>query len=122
NPVMPLFWDLLDEQYYYLASGRWFRADNVNGPWTAASADLPVEFARIPADSAMGWVLASVPKTQEAQDAILLATVPHKATINIAETTVKVTYDGAPSFVAIPGTMMTYAVNTPYQVVYANGQ
>ena len=31
----------------------------------------------------MGFVLASIPNTQEAQDAILLASVPHKATIKI---------------------------------------
>jgi hypothetical protein len=88
----------------------------------AASADLPVEFARIPADGPMGFVLSSVPKTQEAQDAILLASVPHKATINIEGTTVNVTYEGEPKFVPITGTQMTYAINTPYQVVYASGK
>ncbi len=122
NPTMPVFWDLIDNNYYYLVAGRWFRASSLNGPWTAASTDLPAEFAKIPATSPLGFVLASIPNTQEAQDAILLASVPHKATINIATAKVEVNYDGAPKFIPIGGTTMTYAVNTPYQVVFANGQ
>lgn len=121
NPQTPLFLDLKDSNYYFLVSGRWFSAPSPNGPWIAASATLPAEFAKIPKDSPMAFVLASVPNTQEAQDAVLLASVPHKATINIANTTVNVTYDGAPKFEPIPTTTMTYAVNTPYQVVNVNG-
>ena len=37
------------------------------------------------------FVLASVPKTQEAEDAVLLGRQPHQATINIKGTTVNVT-------------------------------
>jgi hypothetical protein len=70
----------------------------------------------------VGYVLASVPKTQEAEDAVLLASVPHKATVNISEAKVTVTYSGPPKFEPIQGTTMTYAVNTPYEVIYANGQ
>lgn len=122
NPTMPLFLDLIDSNYYYLVSGRWFRASGLNGPWSAASANLPAEFAKIPAESPLGFVLASVPGTQEAQDAILLASIPHKATINVASTTVNVTYEGEPKFAPITGTSMTYATNTPYQVVCVNAQ
>ncbi|MGH7176380.1 MAG: hypothetical protein ACREJC_03270 [Tepidisphaeraceae bacterium] len=122
NPTMPFFWDLVDNNYYFLASGRWFRAPGLNGPWSAASTDLPAEFAKIPPTCPVGFVLASVPHTQEAQDAILLASVPHKSTINIATAKVDVTYDGTPKFVAIEGTPMTYAVNTPNSVLYANNQ
>jgi hypothetical protein len=119
---MPLFWDLVDEDYYYLASGRWFRADQLSGPWTAASANLPLEFAKIPPSSPMGYVLASIPNTQEAQDAILLASIPHKATIKIQDAKVNVTYEGEAKFDVIEGTTMSYAVNTPYEVVLAGGQ
>jgi hypothetical protein len=122
NPTMPLFWDLVDEDYYYLASGRWFRADQLSGPWTAASANLPLEFAKIPPTSPMGYVLASIPNTQEAQDAILLASIPHKATIDIQKAKVTVTYEGEAKFDVIEGTTMSYAVNTPYEVVLAEGQ
>lgn len=122
NPDMPLFLDLMDSNYYYLVAGRWFRAPDVTGPWSAASANLPVEFARIPPDGPMGFVLASVPRTQEAEDAILLASIPHTATVNIAQAKVDVTYDGTPKFITIQGTPMTYAVNTTYQVVFASGE
>lgn len=122
NPTMPLFWDARDRNFYYLAAGRWFRSAELTGPWAAASADLPVEFAKIPSDSPMGFVLASVPNTQEAQDAILLASVPHKATIQLKDAKVNVAYTGTPKFVPIEGTDMTYATNTAYQVIYATGQ
>ncbi len=120
NPVMPLFLDMTDKNYYFLVAGRWFRAKELNGPWSAASTSLPAEFAKIKADCPVGFVLASVPGTQQAKDAVLLASVPHKATVKISETTVKVIYDGEPKFVEIPGTTMTYAINTQFQVVKVN--
>jgi hypothetical protein len=122
NPTMPLFWDVSNGDYYYLDAGRWFRAKELTGPWSAASTDLPAEFAKIPRDSAMGYVLCSIPQTQEAEDAVLLASIPHKATIDRASAKVTVAYTGAPKFVAIEGTTMTYAINTGYQVIYAAGQ
>lgn len=122
NPPMPLFLDLVDSNYYFMVSGRWFRAPDVNGPWTAASTDLPPEFAKIPSQSPVGFVLASVPGTQESRDAVALATIPHKATLTISGATVAVAYDGPPKFAPIPTTTMTYAVNTAYQVVCVSGQ
>jgi hypothetical protein len=119
---MPLFLDLSEDEYYFLVAGRWFRAPEMTGPWSAASSNLPAEFAKIPAGSDLGFVLASIPGTQEAKDAVLLANVPHNATVKISEAKLAVTYDGAPKFVPITGTTMTYAVNTPYQVVLADGQ
>lgn len=121
NPVLPLFLDISNLQHYYLVAGRWFSAPSVKGPWAAASANLPAEFAKIPHDSPMSYVLASVPGTQQAKDAVLLASIPHKATVNIKEAKVDVVYEGPPKFVAIEGTTMQYAVNTTYQVVSANG-
>lgn len=121
NPTMPVFLDVPTSTYYYLVSGRWFSAPALTGPWAAASANLPAEFARIPASSPMGFVLASVPGTVQARDAVLLAQVPHKSTLDIATTTVHVDYDGTPDFVAIPNTSLQYATNTAYAVVSVNG-
>ncbi len=121
NPDMPVFLDMTDSTYYYLVAGRWFSAPSLTGPWAAASASLPPEFARIPDGSPMSFVLTSVPGTVEANDAVMLAQVPHKATINIKNTTVNVAYEGTPTFVAITGTPMQYAVNTDYQVIKADG-
>lgn len=122
NPQMPLFLDLNDSHYYYLVAGRWFVASSLEGPWAAASAILPAEFAKIPESSPLAFVLASVPGTQECKDAVLMASVAHKATVNIAEAKVDVTYNGSPEFVPITGTAMTYAVNTSYQVIGVSGQ
>ncbi|MBX3354567.1 MAG: hypothetical protein KF724_02590 [Phycisphaeraceae bacterium] len=122
NPEQPVFLQVSTQTYYYLVAGRWFSAPSLSGPWSAASANLPADFARIPESSPMAFVLPSVPGTAEAKDAILIAQVPKKATINIEGTTVNVQYDGAPKFAPIQGTSMQYAVNTAYQVVNANNQ
>src|SRR5262249_40666830 len=51
-------------EYYYLVSGRWFRAKSLQGPWTYASANLPKDFMAIPPKGPKGDVLASVPGTE----------------------------------------------------------
>jgi hypothetical protein len=64
-------------------------------------------------------VLPSVPGTQEAQDAVLLAQVPNTAVVNRAqaEAHVKVQYDGVPKFQPIEGTSLTYASNTHDKII-----
>lgn len=121
NPTMTVFYDVSNSNYYFLVAGRWFSAPTLNGPWAAASASLPPDFARIPPSSPLGYVLVSVPGSQQAQDAILLASVPQKATVKIAETKLDVSYVGSPQFVAIPNTQMTYAVNSAFQIVQYDG-
>ncbi|MFO0873691.1 MAG: hypothetical protein U0575_06930 [Phycisphaerales bacterium] len=122
NPVTPLFFSLPDNKIYFLAAGRWFRAESLTGPWSAASDTLPAEFAEIPPDSPIGYVLASVPNTQQASDAVLLAQVPHKSTINIADAKLDVSYAGPPKFAPIEGTSMQYATNSANDVVLVSGQ
>ncbi|MFD1601289.1 hypothetical protein ACFSJW_23095 [Flavobacterium artemisiae] len=106
-------------QYYVLLSGRWFGSKSLNGPWSYAGNSLPADFAKIPKDSPRASVLASVPGTQEAKDAVMLAQVPTTAIINKAdaEAKAKVTYDGAPQFKPIDGTKMQYATNTQEKVI-----
>jgi hypothetical protein len=105
-----------DGHFYYLTSGRWFKAKTLDGPWSSATGDLPGDFSKIPKDSSSAEVLASVPGTQEADDAVLLASVPRKATVQRNGVTLSVTYDGEPKFEAIGNTGVWYAVNTPYNV------
>ena len=57
-------------------------SDRLEGPWLAATLDLPKDFAKIPRDHSQADVLASVPGTQEATDAVLLAQVPRRATVD----------------------------------------
>src|SRR5262245_33305886 len=117
NSDAAVFRDSSSGMIYFLVSGRWFRAPGVDGPWTFATASLPPDFARIPADSPRGFVLASVPGTTQAKEALTEAQIPKQATLNRATTTVTVVYSGAPQFVAIPGTTLSYAVNTSFNVI-----
>lgn len=122
NTDSDLFMHMTEQQYYLLAAGRWFRAKELAGPWTAATTTLPADFAAIPANSEAAEVLASVPGTEQAQAAVLQASTPRKATINRADVKVTVTYIGEPQFVEIPQTTLKYAINSPFKVFWADGQ
>ena len=111
-----------DAKYYYLVAGRWFRAPSLDGPWSAASKDLPADFARIPDSDPAAFVKASVPGTQEARDAILLASVPNTTTVYLTNATVQVVYNGQPQFQPIATTSVQYAVNSPYAVFLVSGK
>ena len=68
--------------------------------------------------------MSSVPGTPEADAAVILASIPQKATVDRTSTTVTVVYQGDPEFVEIKGTTSTvyYAVNTPYSVFRVNSR
>lgn len=107
----------LEGNYYYLVSGRWFRADLLRGPWEYVR-ELPKAFAAIPADHEKGHVLAAIAGTDEARLAILEAQLPRKATISRnAGSMVAVYWDGEPKFENIPGTNVARATNTPNDVL-----
>jgi hypothetical protein len=118
NTETPWLRDLPTGNMYVLLSGRWFRANSKDGPWTFVRADeLPTSFADIPPASDIGGLRASVAGTDEAQEAVLDAQIPQTAAIKRDEATLTVEYDGAPSFEDIPGTSVAYAVNTGAQVL-----
>lgn len=107
------------KHYYYLTAGRWYAASSLSGPWTFATTNLPEDFANIPSESPIGDVLASVPGTGEAKDAVLLAQVPTEMVVNptAAAAQAKATYSGEPQFKPIEGTSLSYAANTPDKVI-----
>jgi hypothetical protein len=111
------------QQFYYLTAGRWFSAPDLQGPWTYATANLPADFAKIPSSSPASAILASVPGTEEAKDAVLLAQVPTTMTVKPTEAAakVKVAYAGDPKFEPIKGTSMQYATNTTDKVIELEG-
>lgn len=119
NTMSPVFVYSKTQQYYYLAAGRWFSAPSLDGPWTFASLDLPPDFSQIPAASPAGAILASVPGTNAAKDAVLISQIPTSMILNpvTAATLAKVTYTGEPQFVPITGTSMQYATNTTDKVI-----
>jgi hypothetical protein len=116
------------QQIYVLLSGRWYTASSLNGPWAFVPADsLPPDFADIDVESDMGHLLASVPGTDEAIDAVLDNSIPTTAAVS-RDATLEVQYDGEPKFEPIDGTDMTFAVNTATPVIkvgnryYANDE
>jgi hypothetical protein len=107
---------------YVLLSGRWFRAASQSGPWTFVRADkLPASFKEIPPASDIGGLRVSVAGTPEAEEALLDAQIPQTAAIKRSEAKLEVQYDGAPKFEKIPGTAVSYAVNTGAQVLEIGG-
>ena len=111
------------QQFYYLTAGRWFSAADLQGPWTYATPNLPPDFAKIPVSSPASAILATVPGTDEAKDAVLLAQVPTTMTVKPAEVAakVKVAYAGDPKFEPIKGTSMQYGTNTADKVIELEG-
>ena len=105
---------------YYLVSGRWFSAPDFSGPWTFATPALPDNFRRIPLSHPRSRVLASVPGTRQALEAVLLAQVPQTATVNRHEISPPaVTYQGPPQFEPIENTSVARAMNTDKNILKA---
>ncbi len=105
--------------FYYLVAGRWFSAPTLDGPWAFATPTLPGAFQEIPVEHERSRVLASVPGSDQANEAILLAQVPRTARVNRDMEAPEVVYQGEPEFVAIDPTMLERAVNTDKDVIKA---
>jgi hypothetical protein len=103
---------------YFLVAGRWFSSPGFEGPWTFASLKLPEDFQKIPLEHPRSHVLAAVPGTQQAAEAVLLAQVPQTARVN--KKTLKapeVKYSGDPQFQKIENTKVERAVNTDKSII-----
>jgi hypothetical protein len=109
-------------RFYYLTSGRWFASSGLDGPWQFATPDLPPDFSLIPPGSPKADVLASVPGTAAAQQAVLEAQLPKQGTLKRDTAKLDVAYAGTPAFKPIPETTLTYATNTSTQVIGAEGK
>jgi hypothetical protein len=107
--------------FYYLVAGRWFSAASLDGPWTFATPNLPDDFKKIPLDHPRSRVLACIPGTEQAVDAVLLAQVPQTARVSLTKIEApEVTYQGGPpQFEPIPTTTLMRAVNTDKDVIQA---
>lgn len=107
--------------FYYLVAGRWFSAPSLQGPWTFATPGLPSDFKRIPVAHARSRVLASVPGTDQAIEAVLLASVPQTARVNKKDIKAPdVMYQGDPDFQPIESTMLYRAINTNADIIKYN--
>jgi hypothetical protein len=106
-------------EYFILLAGRWFQAKTLeSGPWKfVPGKDLPSGFAKIPENSPKAGVLASIPGTGPAEEALIANSIPQTATITRSEAHLEVKYDGKPQFKEIRDTKLQYAVNTPTPVI-----
>jgi len=103
---------------YYLVSGRWFSAAGFKGPWQFATPTLPADFKKIPVDHPRSRVLASVPGTRQAVEAVLLAQIPQTARVNRkAVQAPEVAFPGEAQFQQIENTTVARAVNTDKDII-----
>ncbi len=119
NTTGDIFIDLKDQSYYVTLTGRWYRSKSLEkGPWQFVEGDrLPPDFAKIPENDPKASVLATVPGTPAAQEAVIANSIPQTAEVNREEATYEAKYDGEPKFDAVPDTPIQYAVNSPTPVV-----
>jgi len=123
NSINDIFMEIADQQYYILVSGRWFKAPKLDqGGWTFVPGEqLPTDFAKIPEGSEKDNVLASVPGTQAAKEAVLDAQIPQTAKVDRTATTT-ITFDGEPKFKPIEGTTIKEAENASTTVLQIKGR
>jgi hypothetical protein len=113
-----VFQYMVDQQFYVLVTGRWFKAPAINGPWSyIPGTSLPVDFRLIPITSAKENVLASVPGTPEAQEAAIAAGIPQMATVYRAKVSFQPVIAGEPVLTPIPGTPLSYVFNSPDAII-----
>jgi len=118
-----VFKDLDDQKTYVLIAGRWFSAAQTSGPWTyVPGQSLPADFAKIPTDSPVENVLANVPGTSEAQEAVISNSIAQTATVNRSSTKLvpAPVFDGAPQLKPIEGTSLKYVVNSSVPIIMVN--
>ena len=102
---------------FYLVAGRWFSAPDFTGPWTFATPSLPEDFKKISLEHPRSRVLASVPGTDQAAEAVLVASIPQTARVNRKEVKApEVAFQGDPQFTPIEQTTVQRAVNTDKDV------
>ena len=103
---------------YFLVAGRWFSAPDFTGPWTFATPELPAAFKQIPLEHDRSRVLASVPGTRQAAEAIMLAQIPQTARVSKTLAAPEVIYQGGtPEFQSVEKTTVQRAVNTDKDII-----
>jgi hypothetical protein len=116
NSENDIFIDTTTQDLYVLISGRWFCGKSMKEPWKYVER-LPADFTRIPTTHEKTSVLASVPGTPQALEALIANEIPQTATISRSAASLTVSYDGEPQFKPVEGTVLQYAVNTAMPVI-----
>ncbi|MCB1846343.1 MAG: hypothetical protein KDI04_02880 [Halieaceae bacterium] len=124
NTTADVIIDTVDNHYYLLLSGRWYRSTSLDdGPWSYVASDaLPPDFSRIPPSSPAGVVLAAVAGTPQAREAVIENSIPQTA--NVRRTggpTFQPELDGAARWRDIEGTDLQYVVNSETPIIQVPG-
>jgi hypothetical protein len=123
NTDSDVLFDIQEQRYFVLLSGRWYVSPSTDGPWQyVPGEDVPEDFAKIPEEHELGTVLFAVPGTDVAEEAALDAQLPQTAIVDRSEAKLVVEYDGEPVLEKIEGTEMSYVVNTATPVIRAQGR
>jgi hypothetical protein len=118
NTTGRVFKDIDNQKTYVLLAGRWFSAADTSGPWEyVPHGSLPPDFAKIPDDSPMENVKASVPGTKQADAAVIAAGIPQTATVQRTAQIKPITFDGAPELKPVPDTTLQYVVNASTPII-----
>ncbi len=119
NTTGRVFVDTNNQKAYALITGRWFEGpSNLKGPWGFVAGDqLPDDFKKIPDDSPVENVKASIPGTEQAEEAVVSNSIPQTAKVKRSEARFDPTFDGAPKIEPIAGTQLQYVVNASMPII-----
>ena len=119
NTTSDVLIDTASNNYYALLAGRWFRSAAITGPWTFVPGNtLPADFAKIPSTSLASAVLPTVAGTPQAQAAVIENSIPQTATVPLkGGPTFTPNFDGPPQYAPVPGTPLSYVVNSSEPVI-----
>lgn len=105
-------------RHYVLASGRWFTAASLVGPWSfVPQSELDADFARIPDDSPKENVKASVAGTAQAAEALIANSIPETSEVKRKQAKFTPTLDGPPQWKPVEGTELAYVENSPAPIL-----
>ena len=113
-----VFKSLRDQFTYVLVTGRWFKARDFSGPWVYIDgSSLPPDFAAISDDSPKENVMASIPGTPQAKDAVIANQIPQTARVYRAQAKFTPQISGNPQLKPIAGTSLSYVFNSPTPII-----
>ncbi len=118
NSEEDILLEMASQTYYVPFSGRWYRSKSLEGPWEFVDGrQLPADFKKIPENEPKASVLAMVPDTPQAKEAVIANSIPQTAEVRRDEAKLETRYDGQPQFEPIEGTPLGYAANSPTPVI-----